>query len=241
MPSRELTSYRFQRSFYDAGKRLPERTRAQFYAGVLDYYFTGAEPNLPKAAADLFEGFRERVAMARTKALGASGDGHPGRLALDGGEAAGGYPVSGAEVAGEYPTSNQRIPNTRNDPSPWETSSEVLRLPPRVLRKEGGALREEEPSLGAVFLKDARSLPEFLDEVVEECERQEAFELMAGDAIERWAAGWIDRGWCDRNGRSLDELVDDGEGGGVERWRLMLRGLCEKAKGDSERGGGRWD
>lgn len=69
VPSDELKSFRFQRAFYEAGKRLPERTRALFYAALIDYYFTGVEPNLPKDAANLFEGFRERVAMARTKAL----------------------------------------------------------------------------------------------------------------------------------------------------------------------------
>lgn len=240
MPSGELTSYRFQRSFYEAGKRLPQRTRAQFYAGVLDYYFTGVEPDLPKAAADLFVGFRERIALARSKALGTSGDARSGNRSPGSGEVASGYPTSGAGVEVGFPASSPRVPGIGNITLPRETSSEVPGSPSRVLRKEEGVMSKEKPSLGAVFLKDARSLPEFLGAAREECERQEAFELMEGDAIERWAASWIDRGWCDRNGRSLDELVDDGESGHVERWRLMLRGLCEKAKEDSGGGGNSW-
>lgn len=240
VPNGKLGSYRFQKSFYNAGMRLSQRTRALFYAGILDYYFTGAEPDLPQAAANLFEGFRERVAMARSKALRACEDGLAEESARDSGGIAGEHPASSAGVAGEYQTSSQRVPAAEHLALSGKTAPEVLRSSLGVLRKEKGVLREEESSLGAVFLKDARSLPEFLAEVREECERQEAFELLEGDAIERWATDWVGQGWRDRNGCSLDELLPDGEGGYVERWRLMFRGLCDKAKKDSERSGGSW-
>lgn len=48
VPSDELKSFRFQRAFYEAGKRLPERTRALFYAALIDYYFTGSSQICPR-------------------------------------------------------------------------------------------------------------------------------------------------------------------------------------------------
>lgn len=228
-PSGELKSFRFQRAFYEAGKRLPERTRGQFYAALIDYYFTGAEPNLPKDAANLFEGFRERVAMARTKALPKGG----------GNGVADEYPPATSSLLAEYSTGSSGVGETENATLPAKTSSEVQRLPLGVLSNEYES--EESSQLGTSLLKDARSFPEFLACVHEECEEQGASELVDSGAAERWLNDWIGKGWKDRNGKSLDELVVDENGASVERWRLMLRGLCRKAEQDLQRKEGTWD
>lgn len=264
MPSRELTAYRFQRSFYEAGKRLPQRTRALFYAGVLDYYFEGVEPDLPKAAADLFAGFKERVAMARTKALGVareaasvgnapSSDRECSQLVVarevpsvgnapSSGGVATGCPVGRAGVSAEYPVDRPRVVDAENVRSSGETSPEVQGSSPRDLRFEDGDGVLREGSVGAPT-GCAPPLPDLLREAEEEVERAEAWELLEGDALERWLRGWARNGWVDYNGQPLSQLLPDWEGGGMtERWKLMLRGLCEKVKRDSERGGGSlWD
>ena len=228
VPSDELKSFRFQRAFYEAGKRLPERTRALFYAALIDYYFTGVEPNLPKDAANLFEGFRERVAMARTKALPKGG----------GNGIADEYPPATSALLVEYSTGSSEVGETENAASPAKTSSEVQGSPPRVMSNE---YESEESSLGASFLKDAHSFSEFLAGVCEECEEQGAADLVDSGAAERWLRDWIANGWRDRNGLSLDELVVDGGGARVERWRVMLRGLCRKAERDLQKKEGTWD
>ena len=64
---------------------------------------------------------------------------------------------------------------------------------------------------------------------------------MDSGAAERWLNDWIGKGWKDRNGRSLDELLVDGGGARVERWRAMLRGLCRKAERDLQKKEGAWD
>lgn len=229
VPSDELKSFRFQRAFYEAGKRLPERTRALFYAALIDYYFTGVELNLPKDAANLFEGFRERVAMARAKALPKS----------DGNGVADEYPPATPSLLAEYSTGSSGVGETENAASPAKTSSEVQGSPPGVLSNEYES--EESSQLGTSFLKDARSFPEFLACVHEECEEQGASELVDSGAAERWLNDWIGKGWKDRNGRSLDELLVDGGGARVERWRAMLRGLCRKAERDLQKKEGAWD
>lgn len=227
--SGELESFRFQRDFYEAGKRLPERTRAQFYAALIDYYFTGVEPKLSKDAANLFEGFRRRVAMARAKAL----------LKGGGNGVAPEYPPATPALLAEYSTGSSGVDETENAASPAKTSSEVQRLPLGVLSNEYES--EESSQLGTSLLKDARSFPEFLACVHEECEEQGASELVDSGAAERWLNDWIGKGWKDRNGKSLDELVVDENGASVERWRLMLRGLCRKAEQDLQRKEGTWD
>ena len=229
VPSDELKSFRFQRAFYEAGKRLPERTRGQFYAALIDYYFTGVEPNLPKDAANLFEGFRERVAMARAKALPKS----------DGNGVADEYPLATPPLLAEYSTGSSGVGETENATLPAKTSSEVQGSPPGVLSNEYES--EESSQLGTSLLKDARSFPEFLACVHEECEEQGASELVDSGAAERWLNDWIGKGWKDRNGKSLDELVVDENGASVERWRLMLRGLCRKAEQDLQRNEGTRD
>lgn len=229
VPSDELKSFRFQRAFYEAGKRLPERTRGQFYAALIDYYFTGVEPNLPKDAANLFEGFRERVAMARAKALPKS----------DGNGVADEYPPATPSLLAEYSTGSSGVDETENAASPAKTSSEVHGSPRGVLSNEYES--EESSQLGASFLKDARSIPEFLACVHEECEEQGASELVDSGAAERWLNAWIGKGWKDRSGNSLDELLTDEGGASIERWRLMLRGLCRKAEQDLQRKEGTWD
>lgn len=228
MPSDELKSFRFQRAFYEAGKRLPERTRALFYAALIDYYFTGVEPNLPKDAANLFEGFRERVAMARTKALPKGG----------GNGVADEYPPATSALLVEYSTGSSEVGETENAASPAKTSSEVQGSPPRVMSNE---YESEESSLGASLLRDAPSFPEFLDCIHEECEEQGAAELVDSGAAEQWLRDWIANGWKDRNGLSLDELLVDDSGARVERWRVMLRGLCRKAERDLQKKEGAWD
>lgn len=229
MPSGELASYRFQRTIYEAGKRLPERTRGQFYIAILDYYFTGVEPNLPKDAANLFEGFRERVAMARTKALPKGG----------GNGVADEYPPATSALLVEYSTGSSEVGETENAASPAKTSSEVQGSPPGVLSNEYES--EESSQLGASLLGDARSFSEFLAGVCEECEEQGAAELVDSGAAERWLRDWIAKGWKDQNGRSLDELLVDGSGASVERWRVVLRGLCRKAGRDLQKKEGIWD
>lgn len=228
VPSDELKSFRFQRAFYEAGKRLPERTRALFYAALIDYYFTGVEPNLPKDAANLFEGFRERVAMARTKALPKS----------DGNGVADEYPPATSALLVEYSTGSSEVGETENAASPAKTSSEVQGSPPGVMSNE---YESEESSLGTSLLGDARSFSEFLAGVCEECEEQGAAELVDSGAAERWLRDWIAKGWKDQNGRSLDELLVDGGGASVERWRVVLRGLCRKAGRDLQKKEGIWD
>lgn len=227
-PSGELKSFRFQRAFYEAGKRLPERTRGQFYAALIDYYFTGVEPNLPKDAANLFEGFRERVAMARTKALPKGG----------GNGVADEYPPATSTLLIEYSTGSSEVGETENAASPAKTSSEVQGSPPGVTSNE---YESEESSLGTSLLGDARSFSEFLAGVCEECEEQGAAELVDSGAAEQWLRDWIAKGWKDRNGNSLDELLVDDSGASVERWRAMLRGLCRKAEQDLQRKEGTWD
>lgn len=227
-PSGELKSFRFQRAFYEAGKRLPERTRALFYAALIDYYFTGVEPNLPKDAANLFEGFRERVAMARAKALPKS----------DGNGVADEYPPATPSLLAEYSTGSSGVGETENAASPAKTSSEVQGSPPGVMSNE---YESEESSLGASLLRDAPSFSEFLDCIHEECEEQGAAELVDSGAAEQWLRDWIANGWKDRNGLSLDELLVDDSGARVERWRVMLRGLCRKAERDLQKKEGAWD
>lgn len=229
VPSDELKSFRFQRAFYEAGKRLPERTRGQFYAALIDYYFTGVEPNLPKDAANLFEGFRERVAMARAKALPKS----------DGNGVADEYPPATPSLLAEYSTGSSGVGETENAASPAKTSSEVQGSPPGVMSNEYES--EESSQLGVSFLKDARSFPEFLACIHEECEEQGAVDLVDSGAAERWLRDWMAKGWKDRNGRSLDELLVDGGGASVERWRVMLRGLCRKGERDLQKKEGAWD
>ena len=227
-PSGELKSFRFQRAFYEAGKRLPERTRGQFYAALIDYYFTGVEPNLPKDAANLFEGFRERVAMARAKAL-PKGD-------CNG--VADEYPPATPSLLAEYSTGSSGVGETENAVSPAKTSPEVQGSPPGVMSNE---YESEESSLRTSLLGDARSLSEFRAGVCEECEEQGAAELVDSGAAEQWLRDWITKGWKDRNGNSLDELLVDDSGASVERWRAMLRGLCRKAGRDLQKKEGAWD
>lgn len=228
VPSDELKSFRFQRAFYEAGKRLPERTRALFYAALIDYYFTGVELNLPKDAANLFEGFRERVAMARAKALPKS----------DGNGVADEYPPATPSLLAEYSTGSSGVGETENAASPAKTSSEVQGSPPGVMSNE---YESEESSLGTSLLRDAPSFSEFLDCIHEECEEQGAAELVDSGAAEQWLRDWIANGWKDRNGLSLDELLVDDSGARVERWRVMLRGLCRKAERDLQKKEGAWD
>ena len=51
----------FYADFYRAGLALPEKERQAFYAAVLDYFFTGAEPDLKGAVAGMFELVRGRL------------------------------------------------------------------------------------------------------------------------------------------------------------------------------------
>ena len=64
----------FYADFYRAGLALPEKERQAFYAAVLDYFFTGAEPDLKGAVAGMFELVRGRLDMsARNSESGRKG------------------------------------------------------------------------------------------------------------------------------------------------------------------------
>lgn len=54
----------FYADFYRAGLALPEKERQAFYAAVLDYFFTGSEPDLKGAVAGMFELVRGRLDMS---------------------------------------------------------------------------------------------------------------------------------------------------------------------------------
>lgn len=69
-----LSYSKVQYGDYVAGLALPEAQRGQFYAGMLDFYFTGVEPtHFNRQQQLVFAGIRQRVLNARTQALSKSG------------------------------------------------------------------------------------------------------------------------------------------------------------------------
>ena len=136
------------------------------------------------------------------------------------------YPPATPALLAEYSTGSSGVDETENAASSAKTSSEVQGLPLGVLSNEYES--EDSSQLGASFLKDTRSFPEFLACVHEECEEQGASELVDSGAAERWLNDWIGKGWKDRNGRSLDELLTDEDGASVERWRLIAAAFAER-------------
>lgn len=72
--SKPLSYSKVQYGDYVAGLALPEAQRGQFYAGMLDYYFTGVEPtHFNRQQQLVFAGIRQRVLNARAQALSKSG------------------------------------------------------------------------------------------------------------------------------------------------------------------------
>lgn len=69
-----LSYSKVQYGDYAAGLALPEAQRGQFYAGMLDYYFTGVEPtHFNRQQQLVFAGIKQRVLNARAQALSKSG------------------------------------------------------------------------------------------------------------------------------------------------------------------------
>lgn len=72
--SKPLSYSKVQYGDYAAGLALPEAQRGQFYAGMLDYYFTGVEPtHFNRQQQLVFAGIKQRVLNARAQALSKSG------------------------------------------------------------------------------------------------------------------------------------------------------------------------
>lgn len=73
--NRKPLSYdKIQYGDYAAAFELSEAQRGQFYAGMLDYYFTGVEPtHFNKQQRNLFASIRPRVMSARAQAISKSG------------------------------------------------------------------------------------------------------------------------------------------------------------------------
>lgn len=72
--SKPLSYSKVQYGDYIAGLALPEAQRGQFYAGLLDFYFTGVEPKqFNKQQQLVFAGISPRVLNARAQALSKSG------------------------------------------------------------------------------------------------------------------------------------------------------------------------
>lgn len=72
--SKPLSYSKVQYGDYAAGLALPEAQRGQFYAGMLDYYFTGVEPtHFNRQQHLVFAGIKQRVLNARAQALSKSG------------------------------------------------------------------------------------------------------------------------------------------------------------------------
>lgn len=72
--SKPLAYSKVQYGDYIAGLALPEAQRGQFYAGLLDYYFTGVEPkHFNRQQTLVFAGIKPRVLNARVQALSKSG------------------------------------------------------------------------------------------------------------------------------------------------------------------------
>lgn len=69
-----LSYSKVQYGDYAAGLALTEAQRGQFYAGMLDYYFTGVEPtHFNRQQQLVFAGIKQRVLNARAQALSKSG------------------------------------------------------------------------------------------------------------------------------------------------------------------------
>lgn len=65
----ELKAAKVYRSFWSAGKLLNKEQRAIFYEAILDYTFTGIEPDLDDALAALFELGRPNIDAANRDTL----------------------------------------------------------------------------------------------------------------------------------------------------------------------------
>lgn len=72
--NKPLSYDRIQYGDYVTGFELPEQQRAQFYAGMLDYYFTGVEPKYFNTKQRLaFTSIKHRILNARAQVLSKNG------------------------------------------------------------------------------------------------------------------------------------------------------------------------
>ena len=137
--------------------------------------------------------------------------------------------LSETSTATSYPPSSMSPAETTINPArvPTTPNSTQTQTHTQTAEKEKGSGKPERHGLDSLepYNRPLKPLPtEQMIGLIEEYACSHSLETVTSidDALVDWAMGWIENGWCDKNGRSMDSLIK-----GRPRWQAMLDGYDE--------------
>lgn len=121
-------AFYFQDDFWETVKELPTEMRKEAIASLVEYFFTGEEPDIQGIASMPYKAFKKRIDIARKQSENAK---HP-RPKAENTEA---EPVPDSEtVADTEPDASQTLANT--EPNASQTVAKTEQVPPQSKRKK---------------------------------------------------------------------------------------------------------